>query len=101
MMRERKCETRPYAPDYVSEDTLAYRLDCPVECIEALVRMGALPRPRIIGKLRRWDFTLVRAAIETQNSRKGKVGPNGLPGPEIDPFLAALETELGGTPSWE
>jgi hypothetical protein len=84
---------RSYPPDYVSAETLAYRLDCPVENIELLVRAGALPRPRTIGNLRRWDFALVRAAIETQSGHRTKTGPNGLPGPEADPFLAALEKQ--------
>jgi len=84
---------RSYAADYVSAETLAYRLDCPIEAIEALVRRGALPRPWMIGGLRRWDFRSVRAFIEADNVTKGKVAPNGRPGPDEDPFLAALTPE--------
>jgi hypothetical protein len=86
---------RGYPPDYVSDVTLAYRLDCPVEAIEALIRKGVLPRPHMIGDLRRWDFAKVRAAIESQNGARKmlRLAPNGQPGPYEDPFLAALTPE--------
>jgi excisionase family DNA binding protein len=97
-MGEQKQQPRSYAPDFVSVDTLAHRLDCPVETIEMLVRTGELPRPCKIGTLVRWDYERVVAFLRTLSSPKVKVGPNGLPGPEIDPFLAALETEREGAP---
>lgn len=84
--------TRPYPPDYVSAETLAYRLDCPLEAVEAMMRRGVLPRPQMIGELRRWDFAIVRAAIESQNSLRKRMAPNGMPGPQEDPFLSALTT---------
>jgi hypothetical protein len=84
---------RGYPPDYVSDVTLAYRLDCPVEAIEALIRKGVLPLPHMIGDLRRWDFAKVRAAIESQNRARKRLAPNGQPGPDEDPFLAALTPE--------
>ncbi|MFZ1106080.1 MAG: hypothetical protein WAN86_24990 [Hyphomicrobiaceae bacterium] len=66
-MRKGRQETeRDYPPDYVSAETLAYRLDCEVE---ALMRKGALPRPRMIGDLRRWDFASVRAFVERRTRR--------------------------------
>lgn len=56
-MTERKHETRrPYPPDYVSAETLAYRLDCSRSTIDAYVREGLLPKPQLIGHLPRWDF---------------------------------------------
>jgi hypothetical protein len=55
---------RSYPPDYVSAETLAYRLDCEISMIETLMRRGALPRPRMIGELARWDFNLVPGFIE-------------------------------------
>ena len=95
-MNECKFEIeRSYPPDYVSAETLAYRLDCPVEAIEVLMRRGALPRPQMIGDLRRWDFAKVRAAIESQNGAKKRLAPNGQPGPDEDLFLAALVKEPG------
>jgi hypothetical protein len=91
-VNERKFEPeRPYPPDYVSAETLAYRLDCPVEAIEVLMRRGALPRPQMIGDLRRWDFASVRAFVQGQNAGRKRLAPNGRPGPADDPFLAALE----------
>jgi hypothetical protein len=87
--------SRTYAPDYVSDVTLAYRLDCPVEAIEGLIRRGVLPRPQMIGELRRWDFAMVRAAIESQNGGRKRLAPNGQPGADEDPFLAALAPEGG------
>jgi hypothetical protein len=87
---EKNSAGRSYPPDYVSAETLAYRLDCPLGVIEGLMRKGVLPRPQMIGDLRRWDFALVRAAIESQNGVKKRLGPNGQPGPDEDPYLAAL-----------
>ena len=44
----------------------------------------------MIGGLRRWDFASVRAFVEAQNAPAKRLAPNGRPGPEDDPFLAAL-----------
>ena len=55
---------RVFPPKYVSLETLAYRLDCPVATIERYVREGVLPRPRRIGALVRWRFAKIEAAIE-------------------------------------
>jgi hypothetical protein len=90
MSKDRPEADRGYPPDYVSAETLAYRLDCGVEVIEALMRRGALPRPRLIGGLKRWEFAAVRLFVESQNRVK-RLAPNGRPGPDEDAFLAALE----------
>jgi predicted DNA-binding transcriptional regulator AlpA len=67
-MTERKHEIgRTYPPDYVSAETLAYRLDCSRSTIEAYVRDGVLPPPEMIGKLPRWDFAAVVAHIKARN----------------------------------
>ena len=67
-MNARKLEgSRPYPPDYVSVETLAYRLDCSRATIDAYVKMGLLPKPEIIGNLPRWDFGEVRAFIKARN----------------------------------
>ena len=67
-MNVRKREgARPYPPDYVSAETLAYRLDCSRATIDAYVKMGLLPKPEIIGNLPRWDFGEVRAFIKAHN----------------------------------
>ena len=36
-----------YPPDYVSAETLAYRLDCSRSTIDAYVRSGLLPKPQM------------------------------------------------------
>jgi predicted DNA-binding transcriptional regulator AlpA len=59
---------RPYPPDYVAAETLAYRLDCSRSTIDAYVRAGLLPKPETIGNLQRWDFVEVRAFIKAQNA---------------------------------
>ena len=61
-------ERRSYPPDYVSAETLAYRLDCSRSTIEVYVRMGLLPKPHSIGNLQRWDFGEVKAFILARNS---------------------------------
>jgi hypothetical protein len=47
----------------------------------------------MIGGLRRWDFARVRAFVEAQNAPAKRLAANGRPGPEDDPFLAALTNE--------
>ena len=45
VMRE---ERWSYPPDYVSAETLAYRLDCSRSTIDTYVRSGVLPKPRAL-----------------------------------------------------
>ena len=78
-MTERKHEVeRLYPPDYVSAETLAYRLDCSRSTIEAYVRDGLLPKPGLIGNLPRWDFAEVRTFIKTHNTRSPLTVRNGV-----------------------
>lgn len=68
-MTERKHTVdRPFPPDYVSADTLAYRLDCSRSTIDAYVRDGFLPKPEIFGSLQRWDFAAVVSYIKARNN---------------------------------
>lgn len=90
--------TRTYAPDLVSLETLAFRLDCSVGEVERLMRAGALPAPVMLGNLMRWDFEGVLAFIRRGAGRAAGVGgprstvaSNGLPGPDADPFLSGVE----------
>ena len=53
-----------YAPDFVSAETLAYRLDCSRSTIDTYVRLGLLPKPFMLGNLVRWDFAAVRDHIK-------------------------------------
>ena len=63
-----------YPPDYVSAETLAYRLDCSRSTIDTYVRLGLLPKPQTIGNLQRWDFGQVKAFIKAQNAATYETG---------------------------
>ena len=43
-----------FPPDYVSRETLAYRLDMKAGAIDQLVKRGVLPPPLNIGDALRW-----------------------------------------------
>ncbi len=74
-MGDRVYEERwSYPPDYVSAETLAYRLDCSRSTIDTYVRLGLLPKPQTIGNLQRWDFGQVKAFIKAQNSATHEIG---------------------------
>jgi hypothetical protein len=95
-VNERKFEPeRPYPPDYVSAETLAYRLDCSPSTIESYVRSGLLPKPEFIGNLPRWDFAAVVAFIKAHNARNDDGANelairNGVLHEPEDPYLKAL-----------
>ncbi len=81
---------RPYAPDFVSAETLAYRLDCSRSTIDTYLRLGLLPKPDMIGNLRRWDFGQVKAFIKAQNA--GSMARKSVSASEEeDAFLKGLE----------
>jgi predicted DNA-binding transcriptional regulator AlpA len=68
-MAERKHTVeRPYPPDYVSAETLAYRLDCSRATIDSYVRDGLLPKPEMVGNLQRWDFAGVVSFIKARDN---------------------------------
>ncbi|MBJ7532795.1 hypothetical protein JDN40_01500 [Rhodomicrobium vannielii ATCC 17100] len=93
-MSDRAIENaRPYPPDYVSAETLAYRLDCSRSTIDAYVRLGLLPKPETIGNLQRWDFGQVKAFIKAQNADI-KAGNR----PETDEEDVYLKGLRGGSP---
>lgn len=81
---------RAYPPDYVSAETLAYRLDCSRSTIDAYVRDGLLPKPELIGNLPRWDFAEVRTFIKANNTRAPAALRNGVLHEPDDPYLKAL-----------
>ncbi len=81
---------RSYPPDYVSAETLAYRLDCSRSTIDVYVRLGLLPKPETIGNLQRWDFGQVKAFIKAQNaSSRGKLADE-LASDEDDAYVKGL-----------
>lgn len=77
-----------FPPDYVSAETLAYRLDCSRSTIDAYVRLGLLPRPAMIGNLQRWDFGQVKAFIKEQNASAQGTRQPGL---EEDAYMKGLK----------
>ncbi|MGO9170407.1 MAG: helix-turn-helix transcriptional regulator [Rhodomicrobium sp.] len=78
-----------YPPDYVSAETLAYRLDCSRSTIDAYVRLGLLPKPQSIGNLQRWDFGQVKAFIKAQNVATSEL--QGSASVEEDAYLKGLK----------
>ena len=75
-------EERGYAPDYVSAETLAYRLDCSRSTIEMYVKKGLLPKPFVLGNLVRWRFADVRDVLDA--------AANGNAPTEEDDFMKGL-----------
>ena len=47
---------RPYPPDFVSRETLAYRLDMTIGALEQYLKRGLLPPPVKIGEALRWNW---------------------------------------------
>ena len=80
-------QRRSYPPDYVSAETLAYRLDCCRSTIDSYVRLGLLPKPEAIGNLQRWDFGQVKAFIKAQNA----ASINGTAPDQEDAYLKGLK----------
>lgn len=62
-MTGRKRKQRSFPPDYVSTQTLAYRLDCSRSTVDDYVRRGLLPRPISVGTLQRWRWSDIEAWI--------------------------------------
>lgn len=52
--------TRPYPPEFVGLETLAYLMDCATSTIEKYVSDGLLPASTPIGKLSRWHWPTIR-----------------------------------------
>jgi predicted DNA-binding transcriptional regulator AlpA len=88
MARKSEIE-RPYPPDFVTADTLAYRLDCSRSTVDDYVRRSLLPKSVMIGGLPRWYWPDVLEAIRAQNNvANGPVSPASC---QQDPFLEAVE----------
>lgn len=74
------------APDYVSAETLAQRLDCSRSTVHGYVRRGILPRPIRIGELVRWRWLDVEKAIESIER-----GEESHANVDDDPYMQGLE----------
>ncbi|GBF27946.1 hypothetical protein MnTg02_03007 [bacterium MnTg02] len=69
MSRKKSDIRRPFAPDYVSRATLAFRLDFSEGKIDTLVDDGVLPSPILIEGQKRWRWADVDAAILATQSK--------------------------------
>ena len=84
MTRKREIE-RPYPPDYISAETLAYRLDLSRSTVDDWVTRGLLPPAKIVGTAQRWRWSDIESAIASPNGELAL--PNGTDfSVEDDPF---------------
>ena len=72
---------RPYPPDYVSRETLAYRLDLRAGDVDRMVAAGMLPAPVRIGNAERWRWNDVEARL----AKSAGADQDG------DPYMRGLE----------
>lgn len=68
---------RPYPPDFVRLETLAYRLDLAVRTVQDYVLTGILPEPNMCGNVKLWRWVEVEAwlakNIEKNNDNQDDV----------------------------
>ena len=76
---------RSFPPDYVSRETLAYRLDMKVGAIDQLVKRGILPQPRVIGEALRWWWPDVDRRIRGDDLQTSSTAHDA-----DDPYLKAI-----------
>lgn len=60
-------QTRPYPPDFVSAETLAYRLDCSIRAVQDYSKSGLIPKPFMIGNLVRWRWSDIVERVSALN----------------------------------
>ena len=90
-MTERKQDVkRAFAPDYVSGETLAYRLDCSRSTVDDYVRRGLLPPAQNVGNLQRWRWSDVEAWIAERSSSLTR-GNGATTGEEEDAYFAGVK----------
>ena len=77
--------SRNFPPDYVSRETLAYRLDMKVCAIDQLVKRGVLPQPRVIGEALRWWWQDVDRRIRGDDLQTSSTANDA-----EDPYLKAI-----------
>jgi predicted DNA-binding transcriptional regulator AlpA len=88
----RKADTwRAFPPDFVSAETLAYRLDCSRSTVDDYVRRGLLPRPQPIGNLQRWRWSDIEAWIAVRNPFACFADATATTPEEEDPYLAGVK----------
>ena len=90
MARSKGDIERPYAPDYVSAETLAYRLDLSRSTMDDYVKRRILPPAMTIGTVQRWRWSDVEAAIAASNGELANL--HGIALSEGDPFSAGTQS---------
>lgn len=75
---------RPFPPDYVSAQTLAYRLDCSRSTVDDYVRRGLLPGPIRVGGMQRWRWSDIETWI-AQSEGQGRDKE------ENDPYIRGVD----------
>jgi hypothetical protein len=83
---------RTFPPDYVSRETLAYRLDMKAGAIDQLVKRGILPPPHQIGEALRWWWSEVDRRI-----RADDLQTNATAAEADDPYLTAINGPASDT----
>ena len=79
---------RPFPPAFVSENTLAYLLDCDPSTVRAYTRSGILPPGLLIGNLRRWYWP----QVEKQFAQMVKIGDDAI---SEDDYSSGLGNGIG------
>ena len=85
-MTRKRDVLRPYPPDYVSAETLGYRLDTSRSTIDDWVKRGLLPQPQTVGTMQRWRWSDVEACIHAANHSLAVASGNGFADEDADPF---------------
>ncbi len=88
-------QQRPYPPDFVSAETLAYRLDCSVRSIQGYAKAGFIPKPVLIGNLVRWNWNDVQAWIEGLARSEDGIGAGDS---QPDEYSAAIRAPIQKAP---
>jgi predicted DNA-binding transcriptional regulator AlpA len=89
MARKREIE-RCYRPDYLSAESLAYRLDLSRSTIDEYVKRGLLPKPVQVGAALRYRWSDVESFIATANGELAPINGNVLSGEE-DAFSSGIK----------
>lgn len=81
--------SRPYPPEFVSAETLAYLLDYSRSAVDQYVQKGLLPQPEIVGTHPRWYWPDVVAFIKARNRLATE--PEGGHPAEEDVYLRGIK----------
>jgi predicted DNA-binding transcriptional regulator AlpA len=88
---QRTITRRAFQPDYVSAETLAYRLDCSRSTIDDYVRRGLLPHPQVIGNLKRWRWSNIEEWIAARGPFAHFADAEESAPENEDPYLAGVK----------